>query len=75
MFRSTFAGLAVAALLATASQAQTADEQQVRAVVTAYKTAIERMDVSQTPALFWSDSEIFENGGVEGSFEIGRAHV
>lgn len=47
--------------------AQSADEAQVRAVVTAYKDAIERMDVSQTPALFWTDSEIFENGGVEGS--------
>ncbi|MBB1177690.1 nuclear transport factor 2 family protein [Brevundimonas aurantiaca] len=74
MFRSTFAGLALAAVLATASQAQTTDEQQVRAVVTAYKTAIEQMDVSQTPALFWADSEIFENGGVEGSFAYYLEH-
>lgn len=48
-----------------AGESQTADEAQVRAVVTAYKDAIERMDVSQTPALFWADSDIFENGGVE----------
>ncbi|WP_029416432.1 YybH family protein [Brevundimonas bacteroides] len=70
MFRSTFAGLAIAASLAIAppAQAQASDEQAVRAVVAAYKTAIEQMDVSQTPTLFWSDSEVFENGGVEGSF-------
>ena len=54
--------------------AQTADEAQVRTVVTAYKDAIERMDVSQTPALFWPDSEIFENGGVEGSFAYYLEH-
>lgn len=53
---------------------QSADEEQVRAVVTAYKDAIERMDVSQTPALFWADSEIFENGGVEGSFAYYLEH-
>ncbi|MDI1328221.1 MAG: nuclear transport factor 2 family protein [Brevundimonas sp.] len=55
-------------------QASTADEAQVRAVVTAYKDAIERMDVSQTAALFWADSEIFENGGVEGSFAYYLEH-
>ncbi|MBX9461086.1 MAG: nuclear transport factor 2 family protein [Brevundimonas sp.] len=54
--------------------AQSGDEAQVRAVVTAYKDAIERMDVSQTPALFWADSEIFENGGVEGSFAYYLEH-
>lgn len=53
---------------------QTADEAQVRTVVTAYKEAIERMDVSGTPALFWPDSEIFENGGVEGSFAYYLEH-
>lgn len=54
--------------------AQTTDEAQVRTVVTAYKDAIERMDVSQTPTLFWTDSEIFENGGVEGSFDYYLEH-
>lgn len=80
--RSIFAGLALAAVLATSAQAQTpahvharaADEQQVRTVVTAYKDAIERLDVSQTPALFWPDSEIFENGGLEGSFAYYLEH-
>lgn len=54
--------------------AQTADEAQVRTVVAAYKDAITRMDVSQTPALFWEDSAIFENGGVEGTFAYYLEH-
>lgn len=54
--------------------AHTADETQVRGVVTAYKDAIIRMDVSQTPALFWDDSAIFENGGVEGTFAYYLEH-
>ncbi|MDQ3126242.1 MAG: nuclear transport factor 2 family protein [Pseudomonadota bacterium] len=54
--------------------AHSADEAQVRAVVTTYKDAITRMDVSQTPALFWPDSAIFENGGVEGTFAYYLEH-
>ncbi|MDP1528603.1 MAG: nuclear transport factor 2 family protein [Rhodoferax sp.] len=73
-FRSVLTGLAVAAVLATSAQAQVTDEQRVRTVITAYKDAIERLDVSQTPALFWDDSEIFENGGVEGSFAYYLEH-
>ncbi len=53
---------------------QSAEEVQVRAVVTAYKDAIIRMDVSKTPALFWDDSAIFENGGVEGTFAYYLEH-
>lgn len=73
-FRSVLAGLALATVLASSAQAQTPDEQQVRTVVTAYKDAITRMDVSQTPALFWPDSAIFENGGVEGTFAYYLEH-
>lgn len=76
--RSMFAGIALAAALVTPlhanAQAHAADEQQVRVVVEAYKDAIERMDVSQTSTLFWPDSEIFENGGVEGSFAYYLEH-
>ena len=32
------------------------------------------MDVTQTPALFWPDSETFENGGAEGTFADYLAH-
>lgn len=73
-FRSALTGLAAAVVLASSAQAQTPDEQQVRTVVTAYKDAIERMDVSQTPALFWPDAAIFENGGVEGTFTYYLEH-
>ena len=59
---------------AHAGHVQSADEAQVRAVVTTYKDAITRMDVSQTPALFWEDSAIFENGGVEGTFAYYLEH-
>lgn len=76
--RSMFAGITLAAALVTPlhanAQAHAADEQQVRVVVEAYKDAIERMDVSQTSTLFWPDSEIFENGGVEGSFAYYLEH-
>ena len=72
--RSMLAGLTLAAVLTASAQAQTSDEQQVRAVVTAYRDAIEQMDVSHTPALFWADSEIFENGGVEGAFAYYLEH-
>ena len=41
--RSMLAGLTLAAVLTASAQAQTSDEQQVRAVVTAYRDAIEQM--------------------------------
>ena len=74
ILRSALAGVALAAVLATSVHAQSAEEQQVRAVVTAYRDAITGMDVSRTPSLFWPDSEIFENGGVEGSFAYYLEH-
>lgn len=73
-FRTSWAGLAVAAVIASSAQAQSTEEQAVSAVVSAYKDAIERMDVSKTPALFWTDSAIFENGGVESSFAYYLEH-
>lgn len=73
-FRTSWAGLAVAAVIASSAQAQSTEEQAVSAVVSAYKDAIERMDVSKTPALFWTDSAIFENGGVEGTFAYYLEH-
>lgn len=78
--RSTAAGLALVAVRATAAQAQaqaqaqSPEEVRVGAVVTAYRDAIERMDVSQTPMLFWPESAIFENGGVEGTFAYYLEH-
>lgn len=73
-FRMIVAGVTAAAVLASAVQAQSIEGQQVGAVVAAYRDAIERMDVSETPALFWPDSAIFENGGVEGTFAYYLEH-
>lgn len=46
----------------------------VRAVLTRYKSAIERLDATGTEQLFTADSRIFETGGVEGSYANYLAH-
>lgn len=51
-----------------------ADRQAVEAVLARYKVAIERLDASGTEELFAADSEIFETGGVEGSYANYLAH-
>ena len=48
--------------------ARNADEAAVRAVLSEYKAAIERLDATGTERLFATDSTIFETGGVEGSY-------
>lgn len=48
--------------------AQLSDEAAVRAVLSQYKSAIERLDAKGTVTLFTGDSQVFENGGVEGSY-------
>jgi len=48
--------------------AQLSDEAAVRAVLSQYKSAIERLDATDTERLFTADSTIFETGGVEGSY-------
>lgn len=45
-----------------------AELSAVKAVLSAYKSAIERLDASGTERFFTSDSTIFETGGVEGSY-------
>lgn len=46
----------------------------VERVLTDYKNSIERLDASKTEQLFTADSEVFENGGVEGSYANYLAH-
>lgn len=69
---------AAAMLQATPLQAQPgsreADRQAVAAVLAQYKSAIERLDASGTEQLFTADSQIFETGGVEGSYVNYLAH-
>lgn len=62
---------------APATQPKTAplsDEDAVRAVLSQYKSAIERLDATGTERLFTADSSIFETGGVEGSYANYLAH-
>lgn len=51
-----------------------ADTRAVTEVLGRYRTAIERLDASGTEALFAEDSQIFENGGVEGTYRNYLAH-
>lgn len=44
------------------------DVAAVRQVLSTYKAGLEALDVSGLTGLFTADSEIFESGGVEGSF-------
>ena len=46
----------------------------VRAVLSQYKSAIERLDATGTERLFTADSAIFETGGVEGDYANYLAH-
>lgn len=50
------------------------DEKAVRAVLARYKAAIERLDATDTEALFTEDSAVFETGGVEGTYRHYLAH-
>lgn len=44
------------------------DEQAIKAVLTAYKEGLEKLNVGGLTSLFTADSQIFESGGVEGTF-------
>ena len=51
-----------------------AEAAAVRAVLSAYKAAIERLDADRTEQLFTADSAIFETGGTEGTYANYLAH-
>lgn len=55
-------------------QDRAADEAAVRAVLGQYRAAVERLDAAGTERLFAPDSQIFENGGVEGTYANYLAH-
>lgn len=52
----------------------TAGGDGVKAVLEAYKTAVEKLDVSNTADLFTKDSLIYETGGVEGNYATYLEH-
>ena len=53
---------------------RSAEIEAVAQVLSQYRSAIERLDASGTERLFTEDSQIFENGGVEGSYTNYLAH-
>ncbi|MEJ7776914.1 MAG: nuclear transport factor 2 family protein [Sphingomicrobium sp.] len=55
-------------LAAQSGPARAADSAAVRTVLSQYKSAVERLDAKGTERLFTGDSQVFENGGVEGSY-------
>jgi len=66
--------LSIAAVPAAAQPRRQADTQAVTAVLGHYRAAIERLDASGTERLFTADSQIFESGGVEGTYANYLAH-
>lgn len=62
--------LASGFVAATAVRAdETADLAAIRSVVGQYKQALETLDAAKAKDLFTADSQVFESGGVEGSFD------
>lgn len=64
--------LAVPASAAPASRA--ADMAAVKAVLSTYKAAIEKLEAGETQRLFTADSSVFETGGSEGTYVNYLAH-
>ena len=67
-------GLAAAHTPIPQKKAAVSNNAAVRAILSQYKTAIERLDATGTERLFTADSTIFETGGVEGSYSNYLAH-
>ncbi|KYG79287.1 MAG: nuclear transport factor 2 family protein [Owenweeksia sp.] len=44
------------------------DQQQVKQVLNAYKTGVESLKTTDLANLFMENSQVFESGGVEGTF-------
>jgi ketosteroid isomerase-like protein len=59
---------------ALAQQSTAADRAAVEAVLSNYKSSIERLDATGTKTLFASDAQIFETGGSEGTYANYLAH-
>jgi uncharacterized protein (TIGR02246 family) len=62
------------AVAASSPHSPSADAASVRAVLSQYKDAIERLDARGTEQLFTADSAIFETGGTEGTYAHYLAH-
>ena len=67
-------------LAASTTQAQSAtataaaDEAAVKAVLTKYQQAVQKLDTTGTTRLFTANSQVFESGGVEGTYRHYAEH-
>ncbi len=59
---------------AAAQPGRQADRVAVTQVLAQYRSALERLDATGTERLFVADSQIFESGGVEGTYANYLAH-
>lgn len=66
--------LLLTTLFAASKVMAQSDEDQVRAVLKEYKSALENLNVDGTDKLFTANSEILENGKVEGTYQDYIAH-
>lgn len=60
--------LILALLGASLSGAEPGDMVAVKAVLNEYKIALEKLDAAPAAKLFTADSQVFESGGIEGTF-------
>ena len=60
--------------ITVSANAQQPDREGATAVLLSYKSAIERLDVTDVDRLFASDAIIIESGKVEGNFAAYRDH-
>ena len=66
--------LLLSTLFAASNVMAQSDEDQVKSVLRAYKTALESLSVEGTEKYFTSNSEILETGKVEGTYQDYIAH-
>jgi ketosteroid isomerase-like protein len=66
--------LAMPIAVAAQPASRMVDTKAVEAVLSEYKTAIEKLDATGTERLFAADSQIFETGGSEGTYATYLAH-
>lgn len=67
-------GLSGASAAAAQEPGRNADVTAVTRLLSDYRSAIERLDASGTERLFAEDSQLFESGGVEGTYANYLAH-
>ncbi len=50
------------------------DTDQVKQILSNYKDALEKLDLTGTEVLFSANSQILESGGIEGTYKEYKAH-